>query len=385
MPSSLPPADADAVSARLLKRIVAAIRGHGGCLPFETYMNMALYEPGLGYYSNGLLPFGESGDFITAPESGDLFGRCLARSLASVLQQIERGSLLELGAGSGALARVLLTELQALDALPERYFILERSGAMRSLQQQALAGLPQAACVEWLDAPPQAPFNGVIFGNEVADALPVRLFRWRDGEVTVPGIGHDGERLLWCERPADADAAARVRQLADEYRWAGDYASEYCPALGAWVQDLAARLRQGALLLIDYGYGRAEYYHPQRNAGTLLCHYRHQAHDDALWKPGLQDITAFVDFTAIAEAASDAGLRLLGYGSQAQFLAACGIDRLLAEVDPADQRRFLTLSNEVKRLMLPGEMGERFKVIGFSRDLERDVIGFALRDLRSRL
>jgi SAM-dependent MidA family methyltransferase len=388
MPVSPPPpgTEARAVSDTLLEKIVDAIAGHHGCLPFDQYMNMALYEPGLGYYSNGLLPFGEAGDFITAPESGELFGRCLARSIASVLQQVDHGCVLELGAGSGALARVLLQELEALQALPEHYYILERSGAMRVMQQQALAGVPRlAARVVWLDAPPQQALNGVVFGNEVADALPVRLFRWRDGAVELPGVGCAGDRLSWCAQPADAATAANISQLARDCQWQGVYESEYCPGLQAWVQGLAACIGQGVLLLVDYGYGRAEYYHPQRSMGTLLCHYRHVAHGDALWSPGLQDITAFVDFTAIAEAATDAGMRLAGFTSQARFLADCGIDALLSAADPADHRRFLQLSNEAKRLMLPGEMGERFKAIGFSRDLERDVIGFALRDLRSRL
>ena len=384
---SPPPGDeARAVSDTLLEKIVQAIAHHDGCLPFDSYMTMALYEPGLGYYSNGLLPFGEQGDFVTAPESGSLFSRCLARAIASVLQQVDNGCVLELGAGSGALARVLLQELEALDAVPERYCILERSAGMRSLQEQALAGVPHlAGRVAWLDAPPQQPFNGVVFGNEVADALPVRLFRWDGGEVVLPGVGRQGGRLGWCAQPADDETADRVRQLARDGGWQGVYESEYCPGLKAWVKGLAACIAQGALLLVDYGYGRAEYYHAQRSMGTLLCHYRHQAHDDALWCPGLQDITAFVDFTSIAEAATDAGMRFSGYTSQAQFLAGCGIDALLAEIDPADHRRFLPLSNEAKRLMLPGEMGERFKVIGFSRDIERDMIGFALRDLRSRL
>jgi SAM-dependent MidA family methyltransferase len=191
--------------------------------------------------------------------------------------------------------------------------------------------------------------------------------------------------LSWCERRAGEATQHAIGALARDHRWHGEYASEYCPGLKAWVDGLCECIGRGALVLVDYGYGRTEYYHPQRSMGTLLCHYRHQAHADALWFPGLQDITAFVDFTAIAEAATDAGMRLNGYTSQAQFLLACGIDRLLLEVDPADTRRFLQLSNEAKRLMLPGEMGERFKAIGFSRQLEGPVIGFTSRDLRSRL
>ncbi len=388
MPSSLPPpgADGQAVSAALLEKLRPLIAAHGGCLPFDTFMEKALYEPGLGYYSNGLTPFGAQGDFVTAPESGNLFGRCLARCIASVVSRVDNAMVLELGAGSGVLARVVLQELQALDALPRRYCILERSGAMRALQEQALADIPGlAARVEWLEALPEQPVNGVVFGNEVADALPVSRFRWCEGEVRAIGVSGGDPSLSLCERAAGDALAGTVQALARENGWQGDYRSECCPSLAAWVTALCSCIARGALVLIDYGYGRREYYHPQRSMGTLMCHYRHQAHGDALWYPGLQDITAFVDFTTIAEAASDAGLRLAGYTSQAQFLLACGIEQLLTEVDPGDTRRFLALSNEAKRLMLPGEMGERFKCIGFSRDLDAGVAGFALPDLRGRL
>jgi len=388
MPSELPlpGVAARAISDALLERLKAAIARHGGCLPFDIYMSMALYEPGLGYYSSGLTPFGEQGDFVTAPESGGLFARCLARSIASVLHQVENGCVLELGPGSGALARVLLPELQMLGLPPQRYYILERSAAMRALQREALRGLPEVATrVEWLDTLPEQPINGVVFANEVADALPVSCFRWRDGRVRAPGVSYTDGSLSRCDATASEDLQMRVRRLAEDNGWRGEYVSEYCPGLQAWVRGLCDSLGQGALLLIDYGYGRAEYYHPQRSMGTLLCHYRHQVHADALWFPGLQDITAFVDFTAVAEAATDAGMRLAGYSSQAQFLVACGIDRLLAETDPGDTQHFLQLSNEAKRLMLPGDMGERFKCIGFSRRLDQDMVGFARRDLRSRL
>ncbi len=388
MAHALPPpgAEARAVSDALRARIRELCRSRQGCLPFDKYMDLALYEPGLGYYSNGLMPFGEAGDFITAPESGSLFGRCLARSVGSVLQQLERGCVLELGAGSGALARVLLPALEALDILPARYFILERSAAMRALQETALADIPQlAGRVEWLQQLPETPFEGVILGNEVADALPVQVFCWRDGAVTVKGVAVEGDGLAWCARAADSVAERLIGGWAADYGWCGEYTSEYCPALQPWVRGLAQALSRGVLLLIDYGYGRAEYYHPQRDMGTLSCHYRQQMHHDPLCFPGLQDITAFVDFTALAEAASGTGMRLLGYSSQAQFLLACGIDKLLAALDPADVRRYLPLSNEAKRLLLPGEMGERFKVMGYSRDLECDVVGFTPRDLRGRL
>ncbi len=382
----LPDAEARAVSAALLEVLRARIEAAGGCLPFDVFMEAALYEPGLGYYSNGLTPFGERGDFITAPESGSLLARCLARSMASVLLQLQGGEVLELGAGSGGLAVDLLRELQTLGALPGRYFILERSAAMRALQQETIARrLPGlAARVTWLDAPPQS-FSGVLFGNEVADALPVKRFCWREGRVLELGVAWRDERLGICQRDGDASLQAYVRRLADGAAWEAGYRSEYCPALRPWTRELADALERGLLSLIDYGYGRSEYYHPQRAMGTLMCHYRHQAHAEPLWFPGLQDITAFVDFTAVAEAASDAGLRLQGFTSQAQFLVACGIDRLLAEADPNDVQRFLVLTNEAKRLMLPGEMGDRFKVIGFSRGLDQLVTGFGSQDLRGRL
>lgn len=383
----LPDAEARAVSDALLQRIRARIDEAGGCLPFDSYMDAALYEPGLGYYTNGLIPFGEQGDFVTAPESGAVFGRCLARSIASVLAQIDEPVVMELGAGSGILAADLLEELEQLGALPRHYFILERSAAMRALQQRTLAArdarLRQR--VTWLDELPAQPLAGVVFGNEVADALPVKRFRWRDGETGELGVSWQDNRLALCELPGDDVLRAYVDTVAQTCGWAGSYQSEYSPALAAWIRSLADCVTRGLLLLVDYGYARAEYYHAQRSMGTLMCHYRHRAHADPLWYPGLQDITAFVDFTAVAEAATETGMQLQGFTSQAQFLLGCGIDELMAQVDPGETRRFLQLSNEVKRLVLPGDMGDRFKVIGFTRNLEQVVRGFAAQDLRSRL
>jgi len=210
-------------------------------------------------------------------------------------------------------------------------------------------------------------------------------FRWNEGRVTELGAGCKNGRLSELEYPGSKNLETHVCQLAQQGQWEGNYTSEYCPTLPAWINSLSDCLEQGLLLMIDYGYGRSEYYHPQRTMGTLICHYRHTAHADPFVYPGLQDITAFVDFTAIAEAAGDAGMHLEGYTSQANFLVACGVDRLMMETDPQDTQRFLQLSNEAKRLMLPGEMGERFKVIGFSREFDTGVKGFGSQDLRSRL
>jgi SAM-dependent MidA family methyltransferase len=382
----LPAADARAVSDVLLEKLHSRIEQAGGCVSFDTFMAAALYEPGLGYYSNGLNPFGEQGDFVTAPESGSLFARCLARCIASALEQLEQGVVMELGAGSGVLAVDLLRELKKLGTLPQRYYILERSAAMRALQERRLnRQLPELSQrLEWLDTLPEEPIRGVVFGNEVADALPVKRFRWHKGQVSELGVGWQNQQLSVCEC-GDDDVEKYVWQLARIGCWEGGYQSEYCPTLPAWINSLTDILAQGLLLLIDYGYGRAEYYHAQRSMGTLMCHYRHHAHDDPFWLPGLQDITAFVDFTTIAEAASAAGMQLQGFASQARFLVACGIDQLMAETDTSDTRQFLQLSNEAKRLMLPAEMGERFKVIGFSHKLLHGVKGFGSQDLRSRL
>ncbi|VAW79131.1 SAM-dependent methyltransferase, MidA [hydrothermal vent metagenome] len=381
-----PDAEARALSARLVEHVAGLIEQAGGFLPFDVYMDAALYTPGLGYYSNGLTPFGEQGDFVTAPESGDLFARCLARCIAPVLLKTDKSSVLELGAGSGALVVDLLLALQRLDALPERYAILERSFAMRAMQKTQISQLPDdlQSRVEWLDELP-CDWVGVIFGNEVVDALPVKRFQYKEGKIRELGVGMAAGELQWQSIEADVGDRERMKALSRQYGWEGDYKTEHCPALADWAGSLAASLKQGVLLLVDYGYGRAEYYHPQRNMGTLLCHYQHQAHDNVFWYPGLQDITAFVDFTSIVEAVTDAGMTFVGYTSQARFLVDAGIDQVMSEADPDELPDFLKMTSDAKRLMLPGEMGDRFKVIGFSRNLDQQIPGFDSQDLRGRL
>ena len=381
-PQELPVPDADALahSRRVTAHIQEAIRAAGGALPFARYMELALYAPGLGYYSAGARKFGAAGDFVTAPELSSLFSRCVARQCAEVLKALEGGSLLELGAGSGVMAADVLLELKQLDRLPEEYLILEVSADLKARQQETLAAkvpefLPR---VRWLDGLPER-FVGVMLGNEVLDALPVARFRKGSRGYEEYGVIEKGEGFAWTLSEPRRELAIALAELDKTLKapLAHGYASEICTVLPALFQSFAAALKRGAILFLDYGYPRAAYYHPERRMGTLMCHYRHRAHGDPFLYPGLQDITAHVDFSAVAEAGTAAGLELAGYTTQAHFLLALGIsEEAMASLQAAQQ---------VKMLTLPDEMGERFKVIGFSKGLEQALGGFALRDLAHTL
>ncbi len=384
-----PNPEAQARSAALLARVSERIAARGGPIPFAEYMELVLYAPGLGYYAGGLRKFGAKGDFVTAPEIAPLFSRCLARQCAEVLAELGGGEILEFGAGSGAMAAGILGELRRLGREPERYGILEVSGELRARQRETLAALVpgELGRVQWLDRLPESPLRGVVLANEVLDAMPVERFRIAPDGVHELRVDREGERLIWAEGPAGGRLAATVEHLQRELPepLAPGYSSEVNPTLEPWLASVADVLGAGAVLLIDYGYPRREYYHPERAAGTLMCHYRHHAHSDPLILPGLQDITAHVDFTALAQAGADAGLRLAGYTTQAHFLLGAGLAELLADSDPTDVRRHLALTQQVKTLTLPGEMGERFKALAFTREFDAPLAGFALRDLRDRL
>jgi SAM-dependent MidA family methyltransferase len=388
--SDLPPPSAPALahSERLAERIRQEIRAAGGSIPFSRYMELCLYSPGLGYYSAGAEKFGAAGDFVTAPEISTLFGRSLARTCGDVLEQLGNGEVLEFGAGTGSLAATLLPELERLGRLPGRYCILDRSADLRARQEETLQRLPAALRerVEWLDAFPEGAFRGMMLANEVLDAMPVERFRWTGAGVERCHVECRDGGFGWCAREAHApDLVAAVRRLAGDPGLEPGYVSEINLLLAPWLREIAARLERGLLLLIDYGYPRREYYHPQRREGTLICHYRHRAHDDPFLWPGLQDITAHVDFTAVAEAGAAAGLEVLGYSTQAWFLLDCGLQELLGAAGPTDSAAYLRLAQEAKTLMLPGGMGERFKCIGLGRGIEEAVTGFRGRDLRFRL
>jgi SAM-dependent MidA family methyltransferase len=386
-----PDADAAAHSARLRARICAEIDAQGGWISFARYMELALYEPGLGYYSAGARKFGAAGDFVTAPELGPLFGRCVAGQCADVLRDLgPRAEVLELGAGSGAMAASVLAELEQLDALPARYCILDVSADLRERQRATLAAavphlLDRAA---WLDRLPEPPLAGVIVANEVLDALPVERFVIRGGEVHSIGVSTESGELRCSVQPARDPLEAAVRHVEADVgtRVPEGYASEISLRLAPWIDALGASLDRGVLLFVDYGLPRREYYAPERSHGTLLCHYRHRFHEDALALVGLQDITAWVDFTAVAEAAVAAGLDVAGYTTQAHFLLGCGIADLLASGSAgADALAQHDLARQARALTLPAEMGERFKAIALAKGYDAPLRGFRVRDLRHAL
>jgi SAM-dependent MidA family methyltransferase len=380
-----PAADALAASGLLVAHVVSQIEAAGGWIPFDRYMDLALYAPGLGYYAGGATKLGAAGDFITAPEMTPLFARALAAQIAQVTAA-SAPQVLEFGAGSGALARDLIAALALRGAPLARYCIVEPSPQLRE-RQRALLAEHGVSIVEWLDAPPTG-FCGAVIANEVLDAMPVKLFvahgsAIEERGVTLAPADPHGIELAWRDLPAAEPLQIAVAALTQEIETLPDgYVSELPLAAGAWAASLGTWLAQGAAFILDYGFPRREFYHPQRTAGTLMCHYRHRAHTDPLWLPGLNDITAHVDFTTIAERAQDTGLEVLGYTSQGQFLLNCG---LLAELPAGRTPEELRDTQAVHRLISEAEMGELFKVLAVGRGLEAPLVGFALGDRSHRL
>jgi SAM-dependent MidA family methyltransferase len=362
-------------SAALHARIVAEIVEHQGWMSFARYQECCLYTPHLGYYARCASPFGPEGDFVTAPELSGIFGKTLARQVAQIMDQ-SAAHILEAGAGSGRLAADILQALEALNALPERYAILELSAALRSRQEDTLREqvphlLPR---VVWLDRLPEQ-FSGCLLANELLDALPVHAFRQTSTAILERGIGcNEQGKLIGQERcaPPFLDAAVRALDIPPEqYPWEGEIGL----AAAAWVAAWGTRLGQGALLLIDYGLPRHELLHPQRNGGTLRCHYRQRVHQDFFSSPGLSDITSHVDFSGVALAAHDAGLEILGYAPQASFLINCGLGEHLAASPPS-----VSTQGAVRILTAPGEMGELFKVLAVGRGIQKPLLGFVTGD-----
>lgn len=371
-------------SAQLVQRICAEIDARGGWISFERFMEMALYEPGLGYYSAGSTKLGSAGDFVTAPEISPLFSRCMATQCAEILERSGTADILELGAGSGVMAVDILSELAVQGRLPERYLILEVSADLRQRQQQTVQErLPDLASrVQWLDQWP-AELRGVVLANEVLDALPVQRFRIRGHEINAVGVTWQLGRLDWSEVRADPalEAAVRAIERANGEPFPDGYLSELNLRIQPWMRGLAAALAQGVALFIDYGLPQRQYYRGERREGTLLCHYKHRFHDDPLINVGVQDIGAWVDFTAVAEAAHEAGLRVAGFATQAHFLMGTGIERYLGDIAGQEITDRVHLARQAMVLTLPGEMGEKFKVLGLTAEYEHPLSGFAVRDL----
>ena len=364
----VPEGDAANHSALLTERIRAAIvASPRRWIDFEQYMDMALYEPGLGYYAAGAVKLGRQGDFVTAPELTPLFGQFLARQIAPALARLDQPKVLELGPGSGALAEAVLRELGELGQPIEAYWLLEPSPDLAQRQSARLDAWQ--ARTRWLDRLPTQPFDGIIIANEVVDALPVTRFQMFNDRLYRVGVGWQ-DRLCW--QRADVEAATPSYGLP---HLLDGYVGEWCPRLEAWIAAVTAQLRRGAVICIDYGLPASSYYHPDHPDGRLVCHYRHRRHEDPFWWPGLCDISAWVDFSALARAGQRAGLELAGFTTQAQWLVEGGLEQLLGVASQADLAA-------IKTLLLPGEMGEAFKVMSFSRGTDFELPG---RDLRDRL
>ena len=384
----IPDSDAQAYSDALKRRIVDDIDAAGGWIGFDRFMDLALYAPAMGYYSGGARKFGAAGDFVTAPEISSAFASTVAAQAAQIMAASAM-QLIEVGAGSGRLAADLLLELKSRGALPERYAIIELSGELRERQRATITErAPQLIDrVVWLDALPER-FDGLVLANELLDAMPVQLAVWGhdDDEQTIfeRGVSVQCGEFAWLDRPASGRLLERAQQLGEELSADAPlppgYLSEIGLAASDWTASWASLIGRGALLLIDYGFPRHEYYHPQRSSGTLMCHYRHHAHGEPFFLPGLQDITAHVDFTAIVEAGFDAGLEFLGYTTQATFLLNCGLTDVLSRIPADDLARYLPQSQAAQKLISPAEMGELFKVVALGKGIAEPLLGFARGD-----
>lgn len=365
---------------RVLAHIRQLIAEHGP-LSFTRFMQEALFAPGLGYYSAGMRKFGRDGDFVTAPELSPVFSHCVAQQVQQVLKVVDNGDVLEFGAGTGVMALEVLRELQRLDCLPHRYYILEVSADLKQRQQALFASAePELASrVEWLSELP-ATFRGIMLGNEVLDAMPVAKFHYNNGvkEYFVNDV--DGELVWQLNEPKTPGLIEAVKSL--NIKFPNSYESEINLHASAWIASLADVLQEGAIVLIDYGFPQREYYHPDRNEGTIMCHFQHQAHSNPLINPGIQDITAHVDFTLIAQAAVDNGLTVEGFTTQAAFLINCGLKKFVHAAADADQ---YNINQHIKILTLPSEMGELFKAIAFSKNFPETLLGFAMLDQTERL
>ncbi len=381
LPDSISQAHSDKLSSLIRKEIQER-----EFISFSRFMELALYAPGLGYYSAGLPKLGTRGDFITAPEISPLFAKCLARQCQPILETLHHGTILELGAGTGVLARDLLLELEQLNSLPSQYFILEVSADLRERQQVLLkAALPHLfSKIIWLDTLPVTPIGGIILANEVLDALPIHCFQI-EGQIPLERcVTWENKQFTWkITAPTTPDLITQLELIQQECPLQDGYASEINLILPAWLRAIANSLNQGILLFFDYGYGQREYYHPDRRQGTLMCYYQHHKHSNPFTHIGLQDVTAHVNFTHVIESAIQAGLSLGGYTTQSSFLLACGLPELVAAQHLTHEAEIFKQNQAIKLLTLPSQMGEAIKVMALTKDFEMPLLGFSFHE-RSR-
>ena len=377
----------DSVEQAIHNAIGEQIVKEGGAVDFERFMSLALYAPGLGYYVNGAQKFGVGGDFITAPELSPLFGQSLANQIAEVFQSLPQPFLLEFGAGSGALAVSVLERLEQLDCLPVKYQILELSAELQQRQRETISkALPHLLeRVEWLSHIPSSPWCGVVIANEVLDAMPVQRVKksddsWQLQQVTYSDSSYQSKWISLTDQRL-LDHMSGLEQRLGQFEVG--YESEVNLHVDGWISALSQMINQGAVILVDYGYPESAFYHPERSAGTLMCHYQHKAYNNPLARVGSQDITANVDFSAVAEAGVNHGFELAGFTTQAFFLMNNGIGDLLGDDPMSDS--YIQKAQAMKQLTLPTEMGERFKVIALSKGLEESMRGFAVGDQRAYL
>ena len=383
-----PSVDARSHSERLAASMRAEMDANAGRITFQRFMQMALYAPGLGYYTSATDKFGPEGDFVTAPEISALFSRCVARQIEEIAGQLGTRTVLEIGAGRGVMAAQILLACAENNVAIDRYLILETSADLRARQHQLLAasGLDQRVEISWLSDYPATGFEGVVVANEVLDAMPVARFV-AGAPISEQFVSYQRGRFTLLqdepETPGLNEAVSAIeRDLGSTL--APGYVSEVGLLRSGWTKELCERIQRGVVLLFDYGYSRREYFHPQRSDGTLTCYYRHRRHDDVFHLPGLQDLTAHVDFSAIAEAAEVSGAAVAGFTTQANFLLSCGVVEMLEGMDPQSQS-YLALAGELKQLMLPGEMGDIFKVMALAKNVDTSLLGFAARDFRATL
>ncbi len=379
---------AQTYSNQLTDVIRQEIQLAGGFISFARYMELALYAPGLGYYSAGQHKFGKGGDFVTAPEISPLFSQCVALQCQQILDELGQGDILELGAGSGVFAKDVLLELERLNSLPRHYYILEISADLRARQHELLTQhCPHLLThISWLNVLPKTTIHGIIIGNEVLDAMPVHCFRIDSSGIKERCVTWDQDQFAWLlTEPTTPELTQHVESLLQEQPLPEDYDSEVNLMLPAWINSITACLDKGVILLFDYGYGRAEYYHPERRMGTLMCYYQHRRHDDPFKLVGSQDITAHVNFTTVAENACDVGCTLAGYSIQAAFLLHCDLLGIAQKKEEATSVEGINQAQAIKKLTLPSEMGELVKVMALSKNYTKSLRGFPQPDRRRDL